>query len=98
MNAVNIANIGPVPTTIRRRQVSPGEQTTELNKESLKHEGQVYCHLEHVHGVIKPYQVSDTEIECHIYALIVIAWTTFDDYNGSRKRHISSVEYTSGGY
>ncbi|RAH84461.1 hypothetical protein BO86DRAFT_356982 [Aspergillus japonicus CBS 114.51] len=35
---------------------------TELNKESLKHEGHVYCHLGQVPGVIEPYQVSDTEI------------------------------------
>ncbi|PGH26790.1 hypothetical protein AJ80_01555 [Polytolypa hystricis UAMH7299] len=35
----------------------------ETNIESLKHEGLVYRHFGHVQGVIKPCQVSDTEIK-----------------------------------
>ncbi|OJJ67155.1 hypothetical protein ASPBRDRAFT_349942 [Aspergillus brasiliensis CBS 101740] len=60
--AVKTANIWTVSEGASETTIISYEQTTELNKESLKHEGHVYSHLGHIPGVIKPYQVSDTEI------------------------------------
>ncbi|GLA13542.1 hypothetical protein AnigIFM62618_010795 [Aspergillus niger] len=60
--AVKTANIWTVPDNASEMTIISYEQTTELNKESLKHEGHVYCHLGNIPGVIRPYQVSDTEI------------------------------------
>ncbi|PYI30275.1 hypothetical protein BP00DRAFT_457975 [Aspergillus indologenus CBS 114.80] len=60
--AVKTANIWAVPKGATETTIISLEQMTELNKESLKHEGHVYCHLGQVPGVIEPYQVSDTEI------------------------------------
>lgn len=61
--AVKTANIWTVPEDASETTISGCEQMIELNMESLKHEGLVYCHLGYVQGVIKPCQVSDTEIQ-----------------------------------
>lgn len=61
--AVKTANIWTVPEGASETTVIGREQMNELNIESLKHEGLVYHHLGHVQGVIKPYQVSDAEIQ-----------------------------------
>ncbi|GKZ19479.1 hypothetical protein AbraIFM66951_011090 [Aspergillus brasiliensis] len=60
--AVKTANIWTVPEGASETTIISYEQTTELNKVSLKHEGHVYSHLGYIPGVIQPYQVSDTEI------------------------------------
>ncbi|GKZ36492.1 hypothetical protein AbraIFM66950_007608 [Aspergillus brasiliensis] len=60
--AVKYANIWTVPEGASEATIISYEQTTELNRESLKHEGHVYSHLGHIQGVIQPYQVFDTEI------------------------------------
>jgi hypothetical protein len=61
--AVKTANIWTVPEDASETTIIGWEQMNELNIESIKHEGLVYCHLGHVPGVIKPHQVSDTEIQ-----------------------------------
>lgn len=60
--AVKTANVWTVPKGASETTIISYEQTNELNKQSLKHEGHVYSHLGHVPGVIKPYHMSDTEI------------------------------------
>lgn len=61
--AVKTANIWTAPEDASERTRIGWEHMIELNMESLKHEGLVYCHLGHVQGVIKPCKVSDTEIQ-----------------------------------
>lgn len=61
--AVKTANIWTVPKDASETTIIGWEQMIELNKESLKHEGLVYCHLGHVQGVIKPCQITDTQIQ-----------------------------------
>jgi tRNA A-37 threonylcarbamoyl transferase component Bud32 len=61
--AVKTANIWTVPKDASETTIIGWEQMVELNKESLKHEGLVYCHLGHVQGVMKPCQITDTEIQ-----------------------------------
>lgn len=61
--AVKTPNIWTMPEDVSETTIISWEQMIEQNKESIKHEGLVYCYLGHVQGVIKPIQVSDTEIQ-----------------------------------
>lgn len=60
--AVETANIWSMPESASEATIIGWEQTNELNKEFLKHEGHVYRHLGHVQGVMKPCRITDTEI------------------------------------
>lgn len=62
-NAVKTANIWTTPEDASEATIICEEQMNEANIESLKHEGLMYRHLGHAHGVIKPCQISDTEIK-----------------------------------
>lgn len=61
--AVKTANIWTMPEDTSETTIVCREQMNEANIESLKHEGLVYHHIGNLQGVIKPCQISNTEIQ-----------------------------------
>lgn len=82
--AVKTANIWTVPEDASETTKIGAELMNEVNRESLKHEGLVYRHLGHVQGVIKPYKVSDTEIQMPYLGL--------GSLSGYLRAHMDSVD------
>ncbi|KAE8355940.1 hypothetical protein BDV28DRAFT_128144 [Aspergillus coremiiformis] len=86
--AVKTANKWPVPANASEYTTILHHQTNRMNEDALIHEGYIYRHLESVEGVLKPLDISETEIR-----MPYICHRSLDRYIRARKTIIKDEQY-----
>ncbi|PYI06789.1 hypothetical protein BO78DRAFT_368351 [Aspergillus sclerotiicarbonarius CBS 121057] len=85
--AVKTANKPTVPDNASEYTTIVYQRMNRTNEETLKHEGRIYAHLIHVEGVLKPFEISDTEIR-----MPYVSHGSLDRYLSAKKDIVNDTQ------
>ncbi|RAL04761.1 uncharacterized protein BO80DRAFT_422001 [Aspergillus ibericus CBS 121593] len=85
--AVKTTNKWTVPADASEYTTIVYQQMNRSNEEALKHEGRIYAHLIHVEGVLKPFEISDTEIR-----MPYVSHRSLDRYLSANKDTVTNIQ------
>ncbi|PWY72241.1 hypothetical protein BO94DRAFT_501447, partial [Aspergillus sclerotioniger CBS 115572] len=86
--AVKTANKWSVPDNASEYTTLIYQQMNRTNEEALNHEGRIYRHLAHVEGVLKPLEISDTEIR-----MPYVSYRSLDRYLSANAAIVNNTQH-----